>query len=312
MQEIQNGTTEKIELTIFNDGVLINADGNVLVQIYNADDISNTLTASGYAINETPIGSYTFQLTPSITSVDRVLRVVWSYSVNSESTSQTTFISVITPYALTSDIIDYYNLGTKPQDLNYKPIEQIVYAEKIARTLIDNYTGLNFGKRYSAQEMFGIGSDAIELTERMISIDKVYENDVLVLDNSASFNSFGYPINLTQTGKAARISNIGWDLRYDPNVDVTVRETGKFRDGSRYSFVGQIGYPYVPQDIKLCSILLAGDVLSGDANWRIKYLKEIDLGDVSFKLSAGAFNGTGNAIVDNILDSYRNVGIVVI
>jgi hypothetical protein len=29
-------------------------------------------------------------------------------------------------------------------------------------------------------------------------------------------------------------------------------------------------------------------------------------------MKAGAYNGTGNLIVDNSLDQYRNVGIVVI
>lgn len=313
MQEIQNGTKQKVELSIFSNNVLVNADSDsVIVRIYNADDTTNSIVASGYATSEPEIGSYTYQLTPSVTNVDRVLKIVWSYQLNTVSASQTTFISVITPYALASDIVDYYNFGTRPQDLNYKSIEQIVYAEKLARTLINNYTGLNFGKRYDYQEIFGIGSDAIELTERMFSISQVYENDVLVVDASASFNAFGFPIVLTPTGKAARISNVDWDLRYDPSVDVTMRETGKFRSGTRYRFYGNIGYEYVPQDIKLCAILLVGDILSGDSNWRIKYLKEIDLGDISFKLSAGAFNGTGNVIVDNILDSYRNVGIVVI
>jgi hypothetical protein len=41
-------------------------------------------------------------------------------------------------------------------------------------------------------------------------------------------------------------------------------------------------------------------------------LNDISLSEVSFKMMAGAFNGTGNLLVDNMLDMYRNVGIVII
>jgi hypothetical protein len=58
--------------------------------------------------------------------------------------------------------------------------------------------------------------------------------------------------------------------------------------------------------------LLVGDLLSNDAAWRTKYLKKVNLAEVTFELAKGAFNGTGNVIVDGILDQYRNYNIVVI
>ena len=36
------------------------------------------------------------------------------------------------------------------------------------------------------------------------------------------------------------------------------------------------------------------------------------LSEISFELANGAFNGTGDVIVDNILDNYRTVGMTVI
>ena len=87
---------------------------------------------------------------------------------------------------------------------------------------------------------------------------------------------------------------------------------GRFRQHARYKFYGEIGWTYVPQDIKYCTIKLAGNILSRDAQWRERYLKKVDLSEISFELADGAFNGTGDVIVDSILDQYRNTGIVII
>jgi len=68
----------------------------------------------------------------------------------------------------------------------------------------------------------------------------------------------------------------------------------------------------VPEDIKLACMLLINDILSNDYNWRNKYLSQVELSEISFKMAGGAFNGTGNITVDNILDQYRKTNIVII
>ena len=291
----------------------MNADGSVIVKITDADT-GTVLVSSASATSEIPLGKYTYIVTPDITQSNRVLQVLWSYTLGGKATSQTQFIEVVTPYALVSDIISYYKLGAVPSQPNYYSEQDIMIAENIARTQINNYTMQDFGNRYDYQEIFGIGSDALELTERMLTVDKLYENDELVIDYTASptYNNFGFDVELTQTGKALRIKTNLFDTRYDNQVDPTIIAYGKFRNNSRYKIVGSIGYNYVPQDIKLCTLLLCGDLLSNDAAWRNKYLKKVTLAEVSFELSAGALNGTGNVIVDGILDQYRNINIVVI
>jgi hypothetical protein len=59
-------------------------------------------------------------------------------------------------------------------------------------------------------------------------------------------------------------------------------------------------------------MLLINDILANDYNWRNKYLQRVNLSEISFEMAKGAFNGTGNITVDNILDQYRNVNIVII
>lgn len=316
MHQILRGTSQTTELEIYWNNQLINADGNVLVTVTDADYTNVVLVSNAIATNDPEIGKYTFQLDPTYTSLNRVLRVDWSYSINGKATYQEDFYEVYTPYASIADIIEYYNFGVRPSDVNYKSEQEIMSAEFLARMQIENYTGQTFGKVYGDQEIWGNGSDALELTERMLSIDQIYENGQLVIDNTKTpvYNTFGWPVEITTTYKAIRIVNADYEgiISYDNVIDPTIDLYGRFRSAYRYRVYGTKGWSYVPQDVRRCTVLLAGDHLSQDAMWRQKYLKKVDLSEISFELASGAFNGTGNAIVDGILDQYRNVGIVII
>jgi hypothetical protein len=316
LQNIAKGSKQKIYLNVYSDGVLTQATSIPTLSIYDADDDTTALT--GYSnitvVDENTAGVYSYTITPALTQINRVLKFVWSYSLNSVSTSETQLYDIETTYSTVSEIQDFLGFGSSPSEINYKSPKEIESAEKIARTIINGYTGQKFIQYYGQQEQFGFGSDALELVEKMVSIDKLWENDELLIDNTITpvYNNFGFPIELSPTKKAIRIINVGWDLRYDNQVDPTAMGNGRFRDGSRYKFQGIIGWKYVPEDIKIASMLLVGDILANDYNWRNKYLKKVNLSEISFEMAGGAFNGTGNVTVDNILDQYRNVNIVII
>jgi hypothetical protein len=150
----------------------------------------------------------------------------------------------------------------------------------------------------------------------MLSVEKLYENGILSIDYTADpiLNNFGWDIELTTTNRAIRILNNNNQaaIAYDSSFDPTILYAGRFRSGYRYKVWGEKGWLYVPQDVRRCTVILAGDYLSRDSEWRAKYLKKVQLSDLNFEIDGAAFSGTGNAIVDNILDSYRNTGIVII
>jgi len=313
LHQIYRGTTELAEFEIYVNGQLTDADGDVTVSVTDAQ-YGTVIGSGGTATNEPQIGKYTFHLDPSYTNLNRVLRVQWDYQINGKSVSQEDFYEVFTPYATIAKIVDYYNFGTRPQDLNYRTQEELIYAERVARYQIDSYTNQSFGRYWGNQEQFGYGSDAIELTQRMVNIQQVYENGVLVIDYTQDpvYNIFGYDVELSTTNKALRIVRNGMDVIYDGQNDPAVLSNGKFKNHTRYKVYGEMGWSYVPQDVQFCTIKLIGNILSRDAQWRERYLKKIDLSEISFELAGGAFNGTGDAIVDALLDQYRNTGIVVI
>lgn len=301
-------------MSVYRDGVLTQASSAPTLYIYNADDDTSPLGTNLPSVSEAADGVYSYMLAGNYTLTPRVLEVRWLYVLDGFTYTENDFYSVETTYADHSEIIDFLNFGAKPSDPNFHPISEIASAEKVARTIIDGYTGQKFSKRSGSQEVFGKGSDACQLTEKMLTIEKVWENDMLLIDNTVDpvYNTFGFGLEISPTGFAARIINAGWDVRYDNQMDPTISNYGRFRNGSRYKFQGTIGYKYVPEDIKVATMLLVNDILSNDYNWRNKYLSKVNLSEISFEMSKGAFNGTGNITVDNILDQYRHTNIVII
>jgi hypothetical protein len=312
VQTISKRSQQKIHLNIYSDGVLAQADAVPTIHINDAD--TGVVLLQATTVDEPQTGLYSFFLSSALTQANAMLQVTWSYTLNGLHNQEIEFYQVESVYSEVSEIVDFLGFGAKPSDPNYFDPKSISSAEKIARTIIEGYTGQKFYQYYGSQEQFGKGSDALEMTENMLTIDKVWENDVLLIDNTVNpvFNTFGFPLEISPTGRAVRIINQGWDVRYDNQVDPAVLYYGRFRDNSRYKVQGQIGYRYVPNDIKIASMLLVNDILANDFNWRNKYLAKVNLSEISFEMAGGAFNGTGNVTVDNILDQYRNVNIVII
>jgi len=316
LQTINTNSQEKIELQVYIEGVLSQADSTPTLSIYDADNDASPI--SGFdnitSYDEDPAGIYSFLLTPLITNINRVLEVKWNYTVNGVPVVQTDFYQVETPYATVSETVDFLQFGSEPFEPNFVDPKAIVSAEKVARTIIEGYTGINFYTYYGFQEVYGIGANTVQLTEKMLNVDQIWENQILVYDGTQDpiYNTFGYNTELSPSGYQLRIWYPAFPDGWNNEMDPVVYESGRFRDQYLYRFVGQIGYKYVPEDIKLASMLLINDILSNDYNWRNKYLSQVELSEISFKMAGGAFNGTGNITVDNILDQYRKTNIVII
>lgn len=313
MHEIFNNTFHKHTIVLYKNNVATDPDSIPLVSVYNAE--TDEIIATGSALYDGGEGQYYYQITPSVSSIDRNLRIAWRYSFDSASVSENSFAAVVTPYATLPEIIAELKIGVHQSDDDYVDPEQILFAERLARIQVENYTMQSFNKRYGTQTIYGIGADSLFLTEKMLSVDAIYENDVLIYSASTGYNDLGGDVVLSDTGKTIYIDtneSSGSVPRPTQDVLVSSSRIGRFKDGKRYSVQGIIGWQYVPQDIRTATIMLVSDLLSGDYQWRNKYLDKINLSEVTFQLNSSAFLGTGNSIVDSILDAYKNIGIVLI
>jgi len=314
LHEIFNNTFHKHTTVFYKNNVATDPDSLPIVKVYDAE--TDVLVESGSAIYDGAKGQYYYQVTPSLSSVDRNIRVAWQYSFNSSSVSENSFAAIVTPYATLPEIVSELKIGVETSDENYIDPEQILFAERLARIQIENYTMQKFNKRTGSQTIYGIGSDSLFLTEKMLSASYVYEEDILVYNASTGYNDLGYAVALSDTGKTLYLltSQDGTSVpRTSQEYGVATRiNPGRFKDNKRYTVTGVIGWQYVPQDIRAATVMLVSDILSNDYQWRNKYLNKINLSEISFELNSAAYLGTGNAIVDSILDAYKNIGIVLI
>lgn len=314
MIEIYTGRVGTIYLTTYEDGLPTAPVATPTVVVTDAS--SGQLVASGSPtlVDSDYPGEYTYNLPSSATSVDRVLKVVWSYTINSRLNQETEYVYVSTPYATPDEISAELGFSSRPEDPNYFSYEKIVGAERVARMMIDNYLGFSIGKSQGSVVAYGSGADVLLLPSRMISVSLLKENDETVIDSSNNYNVFGFNVELTETSYGLRIipPNPGDDIDEQEEFDYTGLRKGRFRDGYRYEVSGVVGWNYVPMEIKQSTFLLVNDLLCSDSIWRTRYVKKINSGQMSVELSGKAHFGTGNAIVDDILQKFRMIQAVII
>ena len=111
MAEVYRYSNDLVSTKIFWQNDIVDADADVLVDIYevvkNLDVHSSsdsfyteTLLLSNRTSvrSETDNGTYSVEIPRSITNVNRDLRLNWKYSINGTSTSHSSYCNVATPY----------------------------------------------------------------------------------------------------------------------------------------------------------------------------------------------------------------------
>jgi hypothetical protein len=312
--EVYTGSVGTIELITYKDGVPVAPDSTPSVVVTNAETGASVASGNATILNPDYCGEYYYNLPSSATSTDRVLKVVWSYSISGRSIQETEYVYVVTPYATVDEIVAELGYSSRPEDPNYFSYEKIRTAERAARMMISNELGFTMGKRTGSTTAYGSGADVLVLSEKILSISELYENDELMVDVSENYNIFGFNVEITETGYGIRIvpPNPGDDIDERESIDFIGYEKGRFRDGYRYKINGVLGWNYIPAEIKQCVFLLVNDLLCNDSIWRSRYVKKINSGQMSVELSSLTFNGTGNAIVDAILQKFKMIQAVII
>lgn len=314
MIEVYTGSVGTIELITYEDGVPVAPDATPSVAVTNAETGASIVSGTAIIVNPDYEGEYSYTLPTSSTATDGVLKVTWSYSISGRNIQEVEYVYVITPYATVDEIVAELGYSSRPEDPNYFSYDKIRAAERAARMMISNELGFTMGKKTGTAVAYGSGADVLVLSEKIISIDKLYENNQLMVDVSQNYNSFGFDIEITETGYGIRIvpANPGDDIDERETIDFIGYDKGRFRDGYRYEVTGVLGWNYIPSEIKQCVFLLVNDLLCNDSMWRSRYVKKINSGQMSVELSSLTFNGTGNAIVDSILQKFKMIQAVII
>jgi hypothetical protein len=212
-------------------------------------------------------------------------------------------LDIVRPYT------DPNKLGTTASEIQeYKTLEMV------ARSIIDTVIVNGFYNSKHIVQRNGDGSDYFAIWEDINKVLKVYENNVLIydvdqpelspfefkvtFDNSAVERIIAEPFNRSEQG-AQQYPRAFGDLGYSAG-SIAVG----FPKGWDYTFVLDIGYRALPPDVEYATKLLIEDLKCGKLDYYTRYVSSYNSDQFKIQFDKKLFEGTGNMIVDKILDKY--------
>jgi hypothetical protein len=202
--------------------------------------------------------------------------------------------------------------------------------ENLARLMIDSITG-GFYYNRTYLEVVGQGTDYIPLWKRTHKILKAYENAELVYDLSntvdgPALKEYNYLITKDKTAitkdpvestdainraerRYAKIpvapsdSISLFDTEDSGNVQ-TIVPAAAFAEGADYILLLETGYKVVPVDIFDATKMLIEDIKCGKLDYYKRYVKNYSTDQFKIEYDKRMIEGTGNIMVDKILDKY--------
>ena len=212
------------------------------------------------------------------------------------------FYELIRPY------VDPNTLGTTASE-----IAEYTTLELVARSIIDTFVPEGFYNKKVTVVGTGNGSDYFPLWEKVYRVFKVYENNELVYDRSTpDTNKYEYVITADKT--AIQKVYAGQMNRYEStaqNLPIGRGDLGYygyegvgFPQGYDYTFVVDYGYITVPADIEHAQKLLIEDLKCGKLDYYKRYVTAYNTDQFKIQFDKTMFNGTGNFLVDKILEKY--------
>jgi hypothetical protein len=202
--------------------------------------------------------------------------------------------------------------------------------ESLARSIIDSITG-GFYYNRTYLEVVGQGTDYVPLWKKTHKILKAYENAELVYDLSntvdgPALKSYNYiitkdksaitkdPIETTDALNRAerRYPKIPvapsdsislFDTEDSGNVQ-TIVPAAAFPEGTDYILLLETGHKVVPNDITDATKMLIEDIKCGKLDYYKRYIKNYSTDQFKIEYDKRMIDGTGNILVDKILDKY--------
>lgn len=273
------------------NGVLIDADATptatLTSQPFSGPDVDHALT-----VTRVSTGEYEAALLFADTAIERRLWVTWEYAVSGEIVQTASPVDIITEYNTLDELSSIAPQGSTDAEIRE--------ASEFARQLIEVETSRTFGSHYRRIRFLGSGRDTQTFLEPVLEIVSIESDETVLYDDTTEAIS----VYVTPSTMAITISDYyAFDYVYSHGV---------FKDNKYYNIYARFGYEAVPDDIKRAHKLLVNDWFCMDAISRKKYVIEQDAGDSRLKFDPRAFSGTGNFYVDNILQGYKRIVMVVI
>ena len=213
---------------------------------------------------------------------------------------------------ITRPYVNPADMGTTATEVN----EYKMY-ELVARSIIDTYVGDGFYNHKLVMNTTGNGADYFPVWHDFNRVLKVYENNILVydienpddydyefkplLDNSAIYRiekAYADEERNRTENNLTKIATAHGDLGY-----VAYAPTD-FPKGVDYTFILDVGYRAVPADIEVATKMLIDDIKCGKLDYYKRYITNYNTDQFRIQFDKSMISGTGNMLVDRILDKY--------
>jgi hypothetical protein len=249
---------------------------------------------------------------------DSYYLVVYQGSVDQDSIVVEDNLEIKRPY------VDPNRLATTASE-----IAEYAKHERIARAIIDSITG---GFYYTSEwvDHVGQGTDYLPIWQRAYKIVEAYENSSLVYDarlESPVLGEWSYELTKDKTAiiKNAATAGLvenrseqkGLNLHVAPSDSFNVYDTdysenaytfstgAAFPEGWDYLFLLETGYKVVPHDIYEAALMLIDDISCGKIDYYKRYVTSYNTEQFRVQFDKTVLDGTGNMLVDKILDKYK-------
>ena len=212
-------------------------------------------------------------------------------------------LDVLRPY------IDYRTLGTTATE-----IQEYKMLELIARNIIDSVIGDGFYNNKHVVQTVGLGADYFPVWEDLNKVLKVYENNVLVYDiDDPTVGDYQYVVTLDNTA-IQRVETDTYNRSEAKPITLPVSPGNiafygyrgvAFPVGFDYTLILDVGHKAVPPDIEAATKMLIDDLKCGKLDYYNRYVSSYNTDQFRIQFDKTLFDGTGNMIVDKILDKYK-------
>ena len=261
-----------------------------------------------HSVVETPVTSDANGIVEYILPLDKVQYdrrfYIKFYDAEHEHTLYEENLDIIRPY------VNANKLGTTASE-----ISEYRMLELVSRSIIDTIIPNGFYNYKKIVQAVGQGSDYFPLWYDTNKVLKVYENNVLVYDvETPELNEFDYVITLDNSA----IQRVVFDTynrseMSPPNLPIGRGDLGyygyrsvAFPAGYDYTFILDGGYKTIPSDVSYATQTLMEDIKCGKLDYYKRYVTAYNTDQFRIQFDKSVLNGTGNMLVDKILDKYAN------
>lgn len=185
--------------------------------------------------------------------------------------------------------------------------------ERIARSIIDSVMdNVDFYNRKSIYEVAGNGLDLMPVWKDTNDVLRVYENNEIIYDATSDTNLFIFAVTKDKTaiykvptGQTNIIDTYEPYIPASPTDYAELNTTyGTFKVGNDFAFILDCGYKRLPSSIVDAATMLIDDLKCGRLDYYKKFVTSYNTDQFRIQFDKKMLEGTGNLVVDKILDKY--------